>query len=137
MSRFSWEAIYEDGQMVQQKEEDGTVHSYEELNRQGLIEFRLVEGRRILFALGLDPGQRLIWRRRVFNAQGGSQIIYHLVGWQMTTGNQNVQSIAYIPEDDYRPILMAGKFQEEHPLFYSVQLRPCEVQSDGIQDPQL
>lgn len=135
MSRFAWEAIYEDGQVVQQQEADGTVHSYEELNRQGLIEFRLVEGSRTLFAMSLDLGQRLIWRRRVFNMQGGSPVIYHLVGWQMTVGKQNVQSITYIPEDDRRPIMMAGKFQEEHPLFYSVQLRPCEEQSNGIQDP--
>jgi hypothetical protein len=79
---------------------------------------------RIVFALHLDEGQRLIYRRRVRKSVGGGEFVVYLVGWQKTIANHNVQSISYIAESG--EVHMAGAWRDDHPWFYSVAPVPCE-----------
>lgn len=120
MSELSWVAVYADGDTLPQYNRDGTENKYKDIDRSRLTEFNLYTAEGVLrYALFLDPGQRLIWRRRVsLTSQGGRSVI-HLIGWQMTVGDQNIQSISYVPEVG-QATLSAGRFREDHPLFYSL-----------------
>ncbi len=122
---YAWRATYKDGSVFDaSKDHDLSV---DRLDRKQLGQFELVNGTgRSLMTLHLDPGQRLIYRRRVTMAQGGKPSICHLLGWQQTFGGQNVQSILYVFEDGR--IEMAGKFKEGHPWFYAPELRRVEVE---------
>jgi hypothetical protein len=75
----------------------------------------------------LEPGQRLIFRRRIEQPSGGPAIVCYLAGWQQTIHGQNVQSIAYVFEEGSR-IEWAGKFREGHAWFYAVDPVPCEIE---------
>jgi hypothetical protein len=124
---YTWRATYKDGTVLDaSKDRDLTVDG---LDRKQLERFELVsQAGASLMTLHLDPGQRLIYRRRVMLAQGaGKPSACHLIGWQQTVGGENVQSILYVFEDDGR-VEMAGRFRENHPFFYPPQLRRFEVE---------
>ncbi|KKN28238.1 hypothetical protein LCGC14_0856480 [marine sediment metagenome] len=135
MPELTWVAVYNDGTVLPQRNGDGSENRYGDIDRSNLVEFHLYErngnGRgRLRYALYLDPGQRLIWRRRVVmraDSEGKtiSEVAFHLAGWQMTVGKQNVQSIAYVPEEAPHTF-MAGRFREDHPLFYAAIAHPNE-----------
>ncbi len=122
---MKWIARYNDGETLSQYKEDGSENRYADIDRNRLVEFTVVSDlNESMFTLHLDPGQRLIYRRRVKQSPGLSPIVVYIVGWQMTVAGNNVQSIAYISED--KDIHMAGAWKEDHPWFYSVQPVPCE-----------
>lgn len=124
---MKWIARYNDGEILPQYNEDGSENKYADIDRGRLTEFALVDNsNEPVFALHLDPGQRLIYRRRVEMRTGVGEFTVYLVGWQMTVGGQNIQSIAYISED--KQIHMAGAWRDDHPWFYSIQTVPCEEQ---------
>ena len=77
-----------------------------------------------ILELHLEPGQRLIYRRRHAQTIGKPLITVTIVGWQQTIAGQNVQSIAYVFEDGR--IELAGRWKEDHPWFYSPQLLSFE-----------
>lgn len=122
---MKWIARYNDGDILPQYNEDGSENKYADIDRGRLTEFALFDDLdQPVFALHLDPGQRLIYRRRVWQPAGGDNFVVYMVGWQMTVGGQNVQSIAYISED--KQIHMAGAWRDNHPWFYSIEAVPCE-----------
>lgn len=122
---MKWIARYNDGETLSQYKEDGSENRYADIDRNRLVEFTVVSDlNESMFTLHLDPGQRLIYRRRVKQSPGLSPIVVYIVGWQMTVAGNNIQSIAYISED--KDIHMAGAWKEDHPWFYSVQPVPCE-----------
>lgn len=126
---MQWIATYTDGTTLGQYNDSGEVSS-EQIDRSKLSSFALLseDGSKIL-QLHLEPGQRLIFRRRIEQAVGDSSpTICYLFGWQQTICGQNVQSIFYVFDEGQR-IEMAGRFQEGHPWFYPVQLVPCEMES--------
>jgi len=124
-----WVARYDDGTVIDQFD-NGRERSYDELkDRDRIASFGLwdFETRRTLITLHLDPGQKLIYRRRCWQHPGEEkpfQVVY-LVGWRRTISGESIQSIAYVFEDTGR-VELAGRFRENHPIFDSPKLRPFE-----------
>ncbi len=121
---YTWRATYKDGTILDaSKDHDLSV---DRLDRKQIEHFELVnQAGKSLMTLHLDPGQRLIYRRRVDKVTGAPDFVCHLLGWQQTVGGQNVQSILYVFEDGR--IEMAGRFREDHPWFYAPELRRFEL----------
>lgn len=126
---LEWIAIYKDSSVLTQFNEDGTENLYLDINRNKLSEFRLhrPDGE-LVFSLKLDPDQRLVFRRRNFLTEAGDKVTWNILGWQQTINGKNIQSINYI-NDEGLPIIAAGKFNEDHPLYRSIEL--IEVELDG------
>lgn len=126
---FTWIAKYQNGLAVAQYNEDGTEISTERLPaKQTLYTFSIINRltNTIIFMLHFDPGQRLIYRRRVRIVQGGESHAVYLVGWQQLICGRNVQSIAYIFEPSGY-VLMAGKFREDNALMCAPAVHPGEL----------
>lgn len=122
---MQWIATYTDGSTLSQYNEDGSENAYKDIDRERLHSFALLtaEGRTVL-VLMLDPGQRLIYRKRHRIVMGVSHHVIWLVGWQQTIAGQNVQSIAYVGETG--SIILGGKFKDNDPWMRQVELFPFE-----------
>lgn len=120
-----WVARYNDGTELTQFNADGSEHRYTDIDRSKLVSFALydADGGKIL-EVHLEPGQRLIYRRRVETRDGTPLKVVYIVGWQQTIAGQNVQSICYVFPDH---VEVAGRWRNDHPWFYSVQYYPEEV----------
>ena len=120
MSEYSWIAQYNDGEFLPQYEwSKGSIikeNKYGDIDRKRLIAFELVAKDRDNFCIWLEPGQRLIYRRRSqLNVSMNQTVVFHLVGWQHTINGQNIQSMLLIhPSGD---IEMIGKWKEDHVLY--------------------
>lgn len=120
--RYKWKAHYSDGTFLNQGS-----HQYEVIDRIKLIGFEVLDEStdKQIFYLKLLPKQRLIYRQVVFGSfnnrtkEQRELIRYWMVGWQMTVGGQNIQSLNYIDPDG--KIIQADKFHHG-----GVQLRPEE-----------
>lgn len=130
MLHIRWAAKYRDGSVVNQFDPDGKEVSTDNLvKREDIESFALwdYETRKPILTLHLDPGQKLIYRRRCWQHPGDEkpfQVVY-LVGWRRTIAGECVQSIAYVFEDTGR-VELAGRFRENHPLFDPPKLRAFE-----------
>lgn len=138
---MQWVAYYADNTHLRQYDDDGHENKYADIDRARLASFALYDGgvphseapfhyepaTHKLFHLHLEPGQRLIYRRRVEQTVGAAPIVCCMIGWQQLIGDQNTQSIAYIFENG--TIELAGRWREDHPWFYSVQPVPSEDNS--------
>lgn len=132
---MQWKAYYNDGTSLPQFNAAGFENKYADIDRSKLEAFALFKddaivpqfdnGSGLVFALYLEPGQRLIFRRRVEQPAGGEQTIVYMAGWQQTIEGRNVQSIAYIFPSGI--VHMAGPWRENHPWFYSIQPLPEEI----------
>lgn len=128
---FTWVAVYKDGSLFHQYDQNGAERSSEHIDRKKLLSFVLYDhDNRPLLTQNLDPGHRLIYRRRVEQSPGGDAIVCHLVGWQQTVYTQdghprNVQHISYVFEADRR-IVMGGRWRSDHRWFYPVTTVPAE-----------
>ena len=98
---------------------------YEDIDRSRLASFCLMKDGKAIFHLVLQQGQRLIWRKRVIVTPGGREQVWHLVGWQKTIGDENIQCIAYVKDDDGY-VLIAGQWEGEHILMGGVELMDFE-----------
>lgn len=127
--QLRWAAKYDDDTIVDQFK-DGVELSYDNLkDRERIVSFALwnFDTRKAVFTLHLDPGQKLIYRRRNWQHGGEDkpfQVVY-LVGWRRTISGECVQSIAYVFEDTGR-VELAGRFRDDHPIFESPKLRSFE-----------
>ena len=129
---MQWLATYTDGTTLGQYNGDGVEYSSEHIDRSKLASFALIgEAGDKFLQFHLEPGQRLIYRRRIEQSVGGSPTICYLAGWQQTIHGQNVQSIWYVFDEGAR-LESAGRFDETHPWFYPIDLVPCEIE-DGLQ----
>ena len=123
-SSIYWKAVYNDGKELIQFEEDGTENKYPDIDRSKLAVFEIRKAAsgdqpdRLLFKMYLEPGRRLIYRRRVIEKMRfgkakpelvSKEVIY-LVGWQATIGGRSVQDIAYVFEDGH--VELAGKWMQ-------------------------
>ena len=125
---LQWKAFYNDQSSLPQFNADGSENKYADIDRSKLEAFAFFKDDALVFALYLEPGQRLIFRRRVEQPAGGESTVVYMAGWQQTIEGRNVQSIAYIFPSG--AVHMAGPWRENHPWFYSIQPVPCEV-DDG------
>ena len=131
MSEYSWRAIYEDGTFLDEYKEDKTPNSYWDIDRTRLIIFELFKNGKSIYRLHLEPEQTLIYRRRVRADPGGNVLyVFYMVGWQQKIKGQNVQSIAYIQDDDESPISSAGRWEGGMP-------EPTKEESNSLNDKQL
>lgn len=124
---FTWAALYSDGEIFPQYEHSsGVERSSERVDRSRLRSFMLYghQGELIL-TQHYDPGQRMIYRRRTEVDSSGGVVVCHLVGWQRTVGDQNVQHVAYVFEADSR-IVLGGKWRDGHRWFYEPRPVPAE-----------
>lgn len=113
---MQWVAYYSDGSSLPQYNADGSENKYQDIDRSRLESFALWQDSTKVFHLHIEPGQRLIYRRRVEMPQGTS---VYLVGWQQTVGTENIQSIAYVFPNG--SVELAGRWREGHPWFYSIK----------------
>lgn len=105
---LTWKAVYGNGEILTQYNEDGTENKYKDILRHELINFDLIdENGKTVYRLFLHENQRLIFRRRNYirlsNQVGQEKHIVYLIGWQMTVltmaGERNITAINYIYED--------------------------------------
>jgi len=129
----TWVAVYDANEedYLFQYAPDGTENRYGDIDRERLKEFHVIDRKsnRTLFAVALEPGQRLIFRKRISMSGIVGEKMWEilLVGWQQTINGKNVQSLNWIFPDG--SIIQTGKFQEAHPIFYSVELLDFEKNS--------
>lgn len=123
---IQWVAHYSDGARLTQY--DGAVErQYGDIDRARLVAFSLERDGAPVLTVHLTPGQRLIYRRRVFLRPGADgPVVFHLVGWQRTVLGVNVQSIQVYSEATGE-IHSIGAWREDHPVFRSVELVPEEA----------
>lgn len=126
---MQWLATYTNGETLGQYNGNGVEHSSEQIDRSRLASFALIsEAGDKLLQFHLEPGQRLIFRRRIEQSVGGlEQRVCYLAGWQQTIHGQNVQSIWYVFEEGAR-LESAGRFDENHPWFYPVEMVRVEAE---------
>lgn len=119
---LEWVAVYKDGSVLFQHEEDGTENTYKDIDRKNLSEFhlRLKGTDKTVLAYALEPGQRLIYRMRhsMSGVSGQKNWTIYMVGWQQTVNGKNVQNISWVFPDG--SIINTGKFNENHPIFYGI-----------------
>jgi len=127
---LSWKAVYKDGSMLPQLRKDGKENKYEDIDRDNLEFFELLKGEKLIFKLHLEPGRRLIVRRRTignFFDPSVNDVVW-LVGWQWNANGRNVQDLAWIFEDGH--VELTGRFKN-CPL-NAPRLRPEEkLESEG------
>lgn len=148
---MQWVAYYANGTHLRQYDDAGVESKYADIDRTRLTSFALYDGgveikgvfagnhdgstinaanyhtatRKILH-LHLEPGQRLIYRRRVQQSVGAeAPNVCYMIGWQQTSQGENIQAICYVFEDG--TIEVAGRFNESHPWFYSPQAVTGEI----------
>ena len=130
-SSIYWKAVYKDGTSLTQFEE-GIEKKYPDIDRSKLVAFEIRKAAvnnnpdKLFFRLHLDPGRRLIYRRRVKDNYkiGGTpgnpklvpywQEVVYLVGWQATIEGRNVQDIAYIFSDGH--VELAGMWRTDNAI---------------------
>lgn len=121
---ITWKAIYKDGTELPQHNKDGTVNKYPDIDRSKLEFFELRQGKKLIFKLHLEPGRKLIVRRRTIQTLMGSnkQVVW-MVGWQWNANGRNVQDIAWIFDDGHMEL--TGRFKEM-PFGAPGKLMECE-----------
>ncbi len=112
-----WRAVYSDGTVLDQYNGEGKPNGYENIEREKLSQFQLLKEGKVFFSLILEPGQRLIFRRRVFQNLKETHHIF-LIGWQ----KDGQQAISYLFEDG--SVIMAGKWKDK--MFKAPNLLECE-----------
>jgi len=125
-----YKSIYNDGTSFTYSEDDKGTNDYKKIDRSKLIAFELYNDTKLLHVLHLDPGQRLICRRRVLKKWGrkhnpnwkegdpenermeGFQyvIILYLVGYQEKIKGENRQAITIIHQDGHTELM--GKWKD-------------------------
>lgn len=134
---YGWFAKYKDGTTITQIQ-DGKEVSSDLIDRDKVESFVLFDksSKRIIIVQHIDPGQKLIYRRRVEKPTDKKKPIRvcHLVGWRKAVKVADLeeisQSIAYCFEDG--KIHLASSFRENgdsdkiESWFYAPVLRDFE-----------
>lgn len=123
--KFRFRAHYNDGSTLT---EDPTKEfaNYSNINRHKLVMFELfnIENNQPVLKIKIDPGQRLIWRRRKAIEPGGDEKTVHIVGKQQTINGKNYQGIALLYDDGTSEFF--DKFNPKHPWLHPVILTDQE-----------
>lgn len=131
MGEITWQAVYSDDTVLSQVGDDGSRHTYGDIDRARLVAFDLWRDGALLVRVDMrgdsngEVGEkRLIWRMRNWLRGDGGHDRVHLVGWQRTVKGRNVQAICYV--FDNGAVVLGGQFNERDPLMYSVVLTEAE-----------
>ncbi len=123
-----WVVQYNDGTR-HDSDESGEGFKYQDIDRDRLTAFALLDGDRTVAVLHLNKGCRLIYRRRVtVNFRNEKEAVF-LFGWQKTVGNgfgqiTNEQVINVLFEDGH--IETVDRWIENSKWFDLPNLRPEE-----------
>lgn len=137
MANLHWRAVYDDGTSLSQYNDDGTENLYADIDRSRLAEFQIIDSDRgrLRHALLLnDPRKRLIWRRRTQTYQDGGSASFHLVGWQITIGDENIQSVTLVSEQEGQEDLSIAStgWREDMVIFCAPELLEFETVSPPV-----
>ena len=126
MSMLRWAAVYNDGSLLPQYNEDGSENKYTDINRDILKQFLLLSTTSVRFILNLKPEFKLIYRRRTaIKMDSNVKGIIHIVGYQQNISGKNIQHINFISESTGVMEVTDG-FKEGHQWFYPVIFLPEE-----------
>jgi hypothetical protein len=125
---YTWKAIYKDGRVLNQYNEDGTKNKYREIDRVDLSKFSLIsiETGKTVVTVNLSRNKRLIWRMRVAKPFGQrfESVRVHLVGWQMLYRGKNSQLIhAVFPDGSIETV---DRWSDNHEWLYPVVFNEAE-----------
>jgi hypothetical protein len=83
-SRVVWVAVYKDGSMITEYDEEGNNISSEEIDREKIREFKLVDSKgRTVISQEIVPGQCFFYRRRTALQTGRDVVeVMHIFGWR-------------------------------------------------------
>ena len=124
---MEWKAIYRDGSSLSQFNPDRTENKYTSIDRANLSQFHVMRNGEPVVIIHIQPGQQLIYRRRVamhLTKFGRSDEAVYLVGWQENRNGTNVQMLCAVFEDGH--IEVTDRFRADHPWFYQVNFLPEE-----------
>ncbi len=127
-----WVVQYNDGTQ-HDSDESGEGFKYQDIDRDNLSQFRMMDGNRVVAVLHLTPERKLIYRKRVaVNVMTNNKVAVFLFGWQETiefdTGpyvaKKSAQTLCALFEDGH--IEVVNGFKENHPWFGKINFRPEE-----------
>lgn len=116
-SKLIWVARYGDESVFCQYEEDGTCHSVDDINRDGLRGFSLLDkSGNTIFHQVLRPGMRFFYRRRTALQQAGAKTVtrvMHIVGYDIgyDTLVWPIRTVSFIYEDNFH--IVVGDFKTD------------------------
>lgn len=120
---YFWQATYEGGT---QTTSDDTP--YEALNRRALRSFAIVdrESRAVPIHVQLEPGDRLIWRKREQMRTDGTVETAHLVCREHLRDGYSERFIKLLMQNDGR-IIICGQYDPTDPWLIEPVLLDCEL----------
>lgn len=89
MTAYKWQAQYNDGTTLNQIDDNGEKHGYNDIDRSKLKAFALfddmyeIEGSKPVLYIVFDDGDgdKLVWTRRTFQRLGAPEpVVFHIVG---------------------------------------------------------
>lgn len=124
---LTWEADYGETSLTQYNE-DGTENKYTDIIRQSLKRFILKEGDKVRFVLNLDPGKRLVYRRRVsMDLMRKYKSVIHIFGYQEHIRNGYNKQVIFFYFERTGYLEVTDGFKEGHRWFYPVVFLPEEA----------
>ena len=124
---LSWVADYGKTSLPQYNE-DGTENKYGDIDRQSLKRFILIEGNKVRFVLNLDPGKRLVYRRRVaMDVMSKVTETIHIFGYQEHIQNGYNKQVINFYFEKIGYLETTDGFKEGHEWFYPVIFLPEEA----------
>ena len=121
-----WKATYEDGTEVCQFQPDGLEVSTDSVSRNHVRSMVLSKGGVPVVTLDIEPGQKLVYRRRTEMIPGKNVTeICHILGWRQRQEDQIVSRVLFYFESDDRIEEIDG-FREDHPWYYAPNFRKFE-----------
>ena len=125
-----WIAVYRDGTSLASDDAPS-----EQIDRGQVVRLALVDAARgyQIVVQHLEPGWRLIYRRRTELRAGQPSLVAHLLGWQQTVAGRNVQHVSVVFEDDGGGwhVENIGRWREDHPWFYPIAPVPADSNPVG------
>lgn len=131
MNSIHWVAVYTDGTVLPQYNEDDSENSYKDVDRHRLQSFAIFDGDHPVVRYHFDqPGLKLIYRRRTWKRSDvDGETAFFLVGWQKTVAGESLQSISVVGRlpDGTASVEVISKWHENHFLFDSIEPVEWEV----------
>lgn len=124
---LEWTADYGNTSLPQYNE-DGTENKYSDIDRQSLKRFILIDEDKVVrFVLHVDPGKRLIYRRRTaIDVMSRVKNTVYIIGYQENIQGYNKQAINFYFEESGH-IETMDRFKEGTEWFYPVIFLPEET----------
>lgn len=139
--KYSWVAVYSDGTVLEQFNDDGTENKYPAIDRSKLAHFLFVDRDTGIphVAIYLRKGQQLICRRRTRLHFGSSVLLdnatgeikarweeaFWIAGWHENRNGVNVQCVIILFDDGRIEVL--DKFRDDYAPYCWPKLEPYEL----------